>query len=88
MTALEEARPELIEVGQAARDRVSELVMVRGGHCAGCGGTDFTVGRALYLGFLFLDEEHDAYLIALTCRNPSCPQPRAAIRLRYREFLG
>lgn len=88
MTATAESRPELIEVDDVARDRVSELVEVRGGRCAGCGGTDFAVGRALYLGFLFLDEDHDAYLVALTCRNSSCPQPRTAIRLRYKEFLA
>lgn len=83
-----ESRPELIDVDGVARDRVSELVRVRGGRCAACGGTDFAVGRALYLGFLFLDEDHDAYLVALTCREPSCPQPRTAIRLRYKEFLA
>lgn len=66
------------------------------GRGAGAGratdGADFTVGQALYLGFLFLDEDHDAYLIALTCRDTSCLtsflQPRTAIRLRYNEFLG
>ncbi|MFL0180032.1 hypothetical protein [Mycobacterium sp. SMC-15] len=88
MTAIVDARPELIDLSQVASDRVSELVTVRGGHCAACGGTDFAVGQALYLGFLFLDEDHDAYLVALTCRDPACPQPRTAIRLRYKEFLG
>ncbi|MGV0749437.1 hypothetical protein [Mycolicibacter minnesotensis] len=88
MTAIVDARPELIDLGQIARGRVSELVTVRGGYCATCGGTDFAVGQALYLGFLFLDEDDDAYLVALTCRNPSCPQPRTAIRLRHKEFLA
>jgi hypothetical protein len=82
------SRPELIDLGDIARDRVSELVAVRGGSCAACEGTEFEVGHALYLGFLFLDEDDDAYLVALTCRNPSCPQPRTAIRLRYKEFLA
>ncbi|CAJ1507901.1 hypothetical protein [[Mycobacterium] holstebronense] len=88
MTATVDARPELIDLSQVASRRVSDLVTVRGGYCAACGGTDFTVGQALYLGFLFLDEDDDAYLVALTCRNPSCPQPRTAIRLRYKEFLA
>lgn len=88
MTAIADARPELIDLSRAASDRVSELVKVRGGYCATCGGTDFTVGLALYLGFLFLDEDDDAYLVALTCGNPSCPQPRTGIRLRYKEFLA
>ena len=88
MTATVGTRPELIDVGPVARDRVAELVAVRGGRCAACGGTAFEVGQALYLGFLFLDEDDDAYLVALTCRDPSCPQPRTAIRLRYREFLA
>lgn len=88
MTAIADARPELTDLSEIASARVSELVTVRGGHCAACGGTDFTVGQALYLGFLFLDEDDDAYLVALTCRDPSCPQPRTAIRLRYKEFLG
>ncbi|QZA06770.1 hypothetical protein K3U94_17485 [Mycolicibacter heraklionensis] len=88
MTAIAGARPELIELSQVARDRVSELVTVRGGYCAACGGADFAVGQALYLGFLFLDEDDDAYLVALTCRNTCCPQSRTAIRLRYKEFLA
>lgn len=86
VTAADVTRPELIDMDHAARDRVSELVVVRGGSCAACGGTEFAVGQALYLGFLFLDEDDDAYLVALTCRAPSCPQPRTAIRLRYKEF--
>ena len=39
-------------------------------------------------GFLFLDEDDDAYLVALTCRNPKCAQPRTAIRLREKDFLS
>ncbi|MGV0698021.1 hypothetical protein [Mycolicibacter sinensis] len=87
MTTDTAARPELTDLEAAARERVSDLLRVRGGHCAACGGTEFEVGQALYLGFLFLDEDDDAYLVALDCRNPSCPQPRTAIRLRRKEFL-
>ncbi len=80
-------RPELIGLDPAARERVLQQIAVKDGHCEACGATDFAVGDALYLGFLFLNEEADAYLVALTCRNPDCPKPRSAIRLRDKEFL-
>jgi hypothetical protein len=80
-------RPELISLDSAARERASEQIAAKGGHCEACGATDFAVGDALYLGFLFLDEDSDAYMVALTCRNPECPKPRTAIRLRDNEFL-
>ncbi|OBH57423.1 hypothetical protein A5682_18130 [Mycobacterium mantenii] len=80
-------RPELISLETVARHRVLEQVAAKGGHCEACGATDFDVGDALYLGFLFLNEEAGAYMVALTCRNPSCPKPRTAIRLRDNEFL-
>ncbi len=80
-------RPELISLVPADRDRVLEQVAAKGGHCESCGATDFEVGHALYLGFLFLDEDDDAYLVALTCRNPKCAQ-RTAIRLREKDFLS
>lgn len=82
------ARPELIDMEAVARQRVSDLVRVRGGHCAACGGTEFEVGQALYLGFLFLDEDNDAYMVALTCRNPDCPKPRTGIKLPEKDFLS
>lgn len=82
-----EVRPELISLDLAARQRVAKLVAVKGGHCDSCGGTEFEVGHALYLGFLFLDEDSDAYMVALTCRNPHCGQPRTGIRLREKDFL-
>ncbi len=82
------ARPELVNLDDAARARVLEHIVAKGGHCDACGGTDFDVGAALYLDFLFLDEHRDAYLIALTCRNPDCPVPRTGIRLRGKDFLS
>jgi hypothetical protein len=81
-------RPELISLDTAERDRVLAMVAAKGGHCEACGETDFTVGHALYLGFLFLDEDDDAYMVALMCRNPNCDQPRTAIRLREKDFLS
>jgi hypothetical protein len=80
-------RPELISLQPAASQRVSEQVTAKGGRCEVCGGTDFEVGHALYLGFLFLDEDEDDYMVALTCRNPDCPKPRTAITLAEKDFL-
>lgn len=80
-------RPELIELQSVERERVLELVSVKGGHCAGCGAKDFAVGHALYLGFLFLNEDDDAFMVALTCRNDDCPAPRSGIVLAANEFL-
>ncbi len=80
-------RPELISLVPADRDRVLGLVAAKGGHCERCGGTDLEVGHALYLGYLFLDEDDDAYMVALTCRNPDCRQ-RTAIRLCETDFLN
>lgn len=81
-------RPELIELNSAARHRVLENVAAKGGHCERCGGTDFDVGHALYLGFLFLNEDDDAYMVALTCRNPECSMPRTGIVLPENNFLN
>jgi hypothetical protein len=39
------------------------------------------------MGFLFLDEEHGTYMVALTCENPACRSPRTGIRLHRSEFL-
>ena len=80
-------RPELISLVPVDRDRVVAQVAAKGGHCESCGGTDFEVGHALYLGFLFLDEDDDAYMVALTCRNPECGQ-RTGITLRENDFLS
>ena len=55
--------------------------------CGSCGSDDFEVGEALYVGFLFLSEDHDNYVVALTCKNPECRNPRTGIKLRGAEFL-
>ncbi len=81
-------RPELTTLGPTARRRVSEQIAAKGGHCECCGATEFDVGDALFLGFLFLDEDRDAYMIALTCRNPDCAKPRTGIVLSEKDFLG
>lgn len=80
-------RPELISLVPVDRDRVLAHVAAKGGNCESCGQTDFEVGHALYLGFLFLDEDIDAYMVALTCGNPECGQ-HTGIRLREKDFLS
>ncbi len=87
MTDDARVRPELVDLDLAERECIVEQVTAKGGHCEGCRGTDFTVGHALYLGFLFLDEDEDAYMVALSCRNPDCPKPHTGIRLSEKDFL-
>jgi hypothetical protein len=67
--------------------RVLERVEERSVTCASCGSGDFRVGEALELGFLFFNEEHGMYMVALTCKNLNCDIPRAGIRLHRSEFL-
>ena len=68
------------------KHRVLEKARERGLACEGCGSKDFEVGDALYLGFLFLSENRDAYMVALTCKNPGGPDPRTGIRLHQLDF--
>lgn len=86
-TADATVRPELVALDRPARERVSAQIAAKGGYCECCGATEFDVGDALHLGFLFLDEEPDAYLVALTCRNPGCAKPRTGIVLGEKDFL-
>jgi hypothetical protein len=67
--------------------RVLERVDERGFRCGSCGSEDFEVGDALYLGFLFLSEDHDNHMVALTCKEPDCVNPRTGIKLHTAEFL-
>jgi hypothetical protein len=67
--------------------RVLEKVRERGFACENCGWTDFEVGDSLYLGFLFLSEDHDNHMVALTCKNPDCGAPRTGIRLHEADFI-
>lgn len=82
-----ETRPELVGLCSASRERVRDQIAAKGGHCEACGATDFAVGDALYMSFMFLNEEEDTFMVALTCRNPDCPKPRTGIRLRGKDFL-
>lgn len=80
-------RPELIALDPAACDRVRAQIAAKGGYCGCCGATDFDVGDALFMGFLFVDSAGDEYMIALTCRNPECAKPRTGIILPEKSFL-
>jgi hypothetical protein len=69
------------------KSRVLDRAQGRGFTCPTCGSTDFEVGDFLYLGFLFLSEDHDDYMVALTCKNPDCGVPRTGIRLHEADFI-
>ena len=69
------------------RRRVLRKTEEKGLVCDGCGLRDFEVGNALYLGFLFLSEDPDAYMVALTCKGWGCESPRTGIRLHEADFL-
>ena len=72
---------------ETQKQRVLEKVRERDFTCGSCGSTDFEVGDSLYLGFLFLSEDHDDHMVALTCKGPDCGAPRTGIRLHEADFL-
>lgn len=87
-SAVEHAAPaDLIALDDNERARVLEHVRRKRLHCPACGSRKFRVGDALYVGFLFRSEAGDAWFVGLTCRNPTCPNPRTGARLRESEFL-
>ncbi len=75
------------ELTEEQKRRVLRKVEERGFACGSCGSGEFEVGDALYLGFLFLSEDPDAYMVALTCQSPDCESPRTGIRLHQLDFL-
>jgi hypothetical protein len=72
---------------ETQKRRVLEKVRESAFTCENCGSTDVEVGDSLYLGFLFLSEDHDDYMVALTCKNTDCGAPRTGIRLHEADFL-
>ncbi|TSE00962.1 hypothetical protein FOS14_04120 [Skermania sp. ID1734] len=80
-------RPENTELSDPEKDLVLAHVEDIGAKCHSCGGTDFAVGDALYLGFLFRSEDQDAYMVALTCKNPDCEVPHTGVHLHRDQFL-
>jgi hypothetical protein len=79
-------RPENKVLDENQKRRVLEKVRERGFTCGSCGSGDFEVGEALYLGFLFFDEEHGTYMVALRCEKSECA--RTGIKLHESEFLS
>jgi hypothetical protein len=71
LVVLDESQRERVRA-QLARERIT---------CGACGSTAFTVGDALYLGFLFRSERTDAWMVALTCTARGCPSPHSAVRV-------
>lgn len=86
MSTAEAERPELTALTDKQKHRVARQVRTRRGTCSGCRGRDFDIGDALHLGFLFLSEDEDAYIIALTCTNTQCPAPYTGITVRGSEI--
>lgn len=87
MATTDTVRPEITALTEQQQDRVLRQVRRRRGTCRYCDGDEFVVGGALYLGFLFLSEDTDAYMVGLTCANPACPAPHTGIRLPAAKFL-
>ncbi len=81
------ARPEITVLSAEQKHRVAKQLRRHRITCTSCGSEDLDIGDGLYLGFLFLHEEQDSYLIALTCKNPDCPAPRTGVRAHESQFL-
>ncbi len=79
--------PDNTTLTEPQKRRVLGRIGALGFVCGSCGSSGFEVGDALEMGFLFLDEDHGTYMVALTCENPGCGSPRTGIRLRRSEFL-
>ncbi|HZQ32996.1 MAG TPA: hypothetical protein VFB19_14830 [Mycobacterium sp.] len=80
-------RPELTRLTETQRERVRTEIDRRRATCTACGNHEFTVGDALYLGFLFLNQNVGTYMVALTCTNTDCREPRTGIRLDESELF-
>ena len=81
-------RPERMTLTEEQRDRVRKKLAKQRKACGNCQNTEFEIGKALYLGFLWRFEDTNAYMIALTCTNPECSAPRTGLRLHERDFLA
>jgi hypothetical protein len=80
---------DLVVLDESQRDRLRAQLVREQITCGACGGTEFTVGDALYLGFLFRSERTDAWMVALTCTVPGCPSPHSSVRVHDpRGLLG
>lgn len=83
-----DTRPDITVLGERQRERVRAGLRRSRLRCPSCGTRKLDVGNALFLGFLFRSEDQDAYVVAVTCKNPTCPAPRSGIRLRGSDLLS
>ena len=88
MTTTPSGRPDITTLTTKQKKRALEHVWQHQRRCRYCGNTTFTVGDALYLGYLFLSEDQDAYMVGLSCTNPHCPTPHTGVRLPAAQFLS
>lgn len=88
MTDGDPMRPETTVLADEQKKRVLGWLRRRRARCRACGTKTFLIGDALFLGFLFLGAERDAYMIALTCTNRACPAPHTGVTLPESEFLS
>lgn len=82
------ARPELTTLTSTQKELARRQLRRRRYRCEGCGGNRFIIGDALYLGFLFLRERTDSYLVALTCDQPGCAVPHSGLRCTAVQLFG
>jgi hypothetical protein len=75
------APPETVALSGPQKERVLAQVRRQTGGCIGCGNPGLRVGDALHLGFLFLSEPADAWMVGLTCTDPACPTPHSGIKV-------
>jgi hypothetical protein len=73
MSATDTRRQEIIVLTDEHKNRILDQIRHRKETCPHCGGKHFSVGDALYLGFLFRSEDSDAYMVGLTS-TPSWEQ--------------
>jgi hypothetical protein len=88
MSSTDTLRPENVALSEQQKRNVLTQVRRKNLRCGSCGTEDFVVGDALYLGYLFQNEEQGTYMVALSCTKSGCPTPRTGIRLHESQFLG
>jgi preprotein translocase subunit SecA len=83
-----EPRPDLFELTQQEKDRVRTQLRRRRSRCGACGGSEFEIGYGFYLGFLFVGEALENYMVGLTCQNPDCLAPYTGTTVRESQVLS
>lgn len=72
------------ELDESQKQRVLELARERDVTCESCGVSDFAVGRAMEMGFIWHNEEPGTYMVGLRCEDCGA---LTGIRLHESEFL-